>query len=421
MPNLCKNIFFFCDVVSMFFYEYITFLCTKKYSQFIKNVTSKLSKKNIMYVKIFQAISMNNNFIDDAMNAELIKYTDSVPYSMDDIDEQLLSEVSKQFSLSPLSSPINSGMISLVYKTTMNDKEIIIKVKRKNIEEKFDDAIQKIMFFISILSYIPQVNFLDIPNIVKKNISLLRQQLDFNEEVKNTIEMKKNCENLKYIKIPFIYETVTKMYSNVIMMEFIEGVHITKIDDNDFNEYAKIVIKYGTVSIINDSATHGDLHSGNIIFIKNKEAPIYQLGLIDFGIVTRIEKKTTNLFLNILSNINNYSSSVLSEKILHEIIEPKDLFLKIPDKQIILEEITKVIQETLHNPKHANQMKLFEGFKKINRFFCDKKMGEFRINDDFIKLQMALAMSQGLSLHLCRNDYMPFAKSVLDELFHVNI
>jgi len=43
------------------------------------------------------------------------------------------------------------------------------------------------------------------------------------------------------------------------------------------------------------------------------------------------------------------------------------------------------------------------------------------VGDDFVKLQMALAMSQGVSLCLCKNDYMPFANKVLNELFHTEL
>jgi predicted unusual protein kinase regulating ubiquinone biosynthesis (AarF/ABC1/UbiB family) len=166
--------------------------------------------------------------------------------------------------------------------------------------------------------------------------------------------------------------------------------------------------------------THGDLHAGNVIFIKNNEPPMYQLGLIDFGIVTRIEKNITRLLLNVASNLNNSTFS-LSEMILNDLIEPRQSFLELPNKDFILNEISNLINETLNTPKNMNQVRLFEGLKKVNHFFQNHKMHEFRINDDFVKLQMALAMSQGLALHLCKNDYLPFAKSVMDELFHINI
>jgi predicted unusual protein kinase regulating ubiquinone biosynthesis (AarF/ABC1/UbiB family) len=419
---MLKSIYFVFDVVFILIYDYLIFLMNNDYKQFIKNLASDLSKKNMLYVKMFQAISLNNNLIDNTINTELLKYTDCVPYSDDDIDKELMDDMSKHFQIT-LTKPINSGMISLVYKTQYHDKSVIVKIKRKNIDKKFNDAIEKIMFLIKILSYIPQFNFLDIPNIVSKNIVLLIEQLDFTKEVANTIEMKENYKNLKYIKIPSIYKNVTKMYPNAIMMDFIEGDHITKINNDDFNEYAKLVIKYGFVSIINNSATHGDLHAGNIIFIKNKTSPIYQLGLIDFGVVTKLNKKITNLVLNIAMNLSTASSINLSKKILPQIIEPTELFLKIPeeDKKIIYSEIGKIIEESIRDSKNADQTKIIKGLKRIKHFFYDKKMYDFYINSDFIKVQMASAMTQGVALHLCKNDYIPFANQVLDELFHIDL
>jgi len=423
-----SNIAFIFDIASSFLYEYFIFLIKKDYIKFIRNVASNLSQKNILYVKMFQAISLNNNLIDGAMNAELLKYTDSAPYSDDDLDEGLFDEIVRKFYLRPSNDtiPINSGMISLVYKMlTVDNDYVIIKIKRKNIDEKLEDAIEKLLFFIKIVSYIPQFNMLDIPNVVQKNISLLRQQLDFNEEVKNTIEMAENCKNLKYIKVPQVYENVTKMYPEVIMMEFIKGTGILKLDESEYNEYAKLVLKYGFVSIINNSVTHGDMHAGNIIFIKNEKEPVYQLGLIDFGIVTRINKNTTNLFLDVVSNLFTDSSAVLAEKILNNIIEPKEVFMHIPftHKNMIINEASNIIEETIHGTKNASQLKLYEFIKKFNEYLCDNKLSSYGlyISDDFVKLQMALAMSQGVSLCLCKNDFMPFANTVLNELFHTDL
>ena len=51
-------------------------------------------------------------------------------------------------------NPINSGMISLVFKATRitDDSNVIIKIKRRNIENKLDDAIDNLVFFMYILS-----------------------------------------------------------------------------------------------------------------------------------------------------------------------------------------------------------------------------------------------------------------------------
>lgn len=431
-----SNVVFMLDVTVMFSYECVQYFIKRDYNIFIQNVAKKLSQKNILYVKMFQAISLNNNLIDDTMNRELLKYTDSAPYSYDDINEDLIRQIEREYYLRAENDtiPMKSGMISLVYKLrNVDGGHVILKVKRMDIDVKLDDAIEKLLFFIRIISIIPQFNTLDIPNVIRKNIGLLRQQLDFQEEVKNTLEMKENCKNLKYIKIPEIYQDVTNKYSDAIMMEYIDGVHISKLDDSDYNQYAKLVMKYGFVTIINNSVTHGDLHAGNIIFIKNVEKlveklvkePVYQLGLIDFGIVTRINKKTTKLFLEIVSSMFTDSSRVLAEKLLDNIIKPRETFQNIPfeHREKLYIEASKIIEETLHNSKDASQIKIYDFIKKFNEYLNGNRLRSqnLRISDDFVKLQMALAMSQGVSLCLCKNDFMPFANKVLNELFHTDL
>jgi predicted unusual protein kinase regulating ubiquinone biosynthesis (AarF/ABC1/UbiB family) len=377
---------------------------------------------------MFQAISLNNNLIDGAINSELIKYTDSAPYCEDDIDVDLFQTIIKKYYLTSENDtiPINSGMISLVYKMkTSHDKEVIIKIKRKDIDLKLDDAIGKLLFLINILSFVPQFNLLDIPNVIKKNIYLLRQQLDFNEEVKNTLEMEYNCKNLQYIKIPKVYADVTSDFSSVIMMEYIKGVHISKLNETDYDNFAKLIMKYGFVSIINNSVTHGDLHAGNVIFIKNKEPPFYQLGLIDFGIVTRVNKDTTKLFLDVVTNMFSESGNVLAKSILDSIIEPKEVFqiINLEHRENLYLEASKIIDDSLNCSKTANQIKIYDFIRKFNTYLHNnnlKKHGLY-ICDDFVKLQMALAMSHGVSLCLCRNDFVPFANEVLTELFHIDL
>lgn len=429
--NIKKTIFnvvFIIEIVANFFYEYIRFLFKQNYKEFIRNVASNLSQKNILYVKMFQAISLNNNLIDGAMNAELVKYTDSAPYTDDDFDSELFDEIQRKYYLTPDNGivPINSGMISLVYKMrTVDNETVIVKMKRKNIDEKLEDAIEKLLFFIKLLSFIPQFNTLDIPNVIKKNIYLLRQQLDFKEEVKNTMEMAKNCKNLKYIKIPKIHEYATKEYPNIIIMDYIKGLHISKLDEKDYDEYAMLVLKYGFVSIINNSVTHGDLHAGNIIFIKNEETPTHQLGLIDFGIVTRVNKETTNLFLDVVSNMFTESSRKIAEKVLNNTIEPKEVFKKIDiqHREKLYTEASKIIEQAIHNSKDASQVKIYEFIQKFNEYLNGNNLRScgLHVSDDFVKFQMALAMSQGVSLCLCRNDYMPFANKVINELFHTDL
>jgi hypothetical protein len=136
-------------------------------------------------VKIFQAIALNYSLIDDKINDELLKYTDNAPWSKKEIDFTTLFQLEDEMNISFDYGifPINSGMVSLVFKVRdiYKNKDIIIKMKRNNIELKLKEGLDKIKFTIKLLTYLPLFNSYkdNINNIVDKNISLIMNQTNF--------------------------------------------------------------------------------------------------------------------------------------------------------------------------------------------------------------------------------------------------
>ena len=101
---MLQELLFIFNISSIFTIEIIKYYLFK--TNIIKNITYKLSKINILCVKIFQAISLN---IDKSINDELIKYTDNVPYSFEDIDfDNLVDLTSEQNLLINIEKPIIS-------------------------------------------------------------------------------------------------------------------------------------------------------------------------------------------------------------------------------------------------------------------------------------------------------------------------
>ena len=80
--------------------------------------------------------------------------------------------------------------------------------------------------------------------------------------------IKKICNRLSYVIIPHVYQEVTEKYDNVIMMDFINGTKIDNVSKDDYYEFAYKLNKFVFITLLIHGVTHGDLHSGNIIFIK---------------------------------------------------------------------------------------------------------------------------------------------------------
>ena len=103
-------------------------------------------------------------------------------------------------------TPERSGMVALVYYGTIDDNNVVVKVKRRNIEDKLEDALNKMRFVVKVASYLPWLNRLYLPTIFEENRQDMINQVDFSNEVRNLSVYKKNFRHMDFVKIPNVYD-----------------------------------------------------------------------------------------------------------------------------------------------------------------------------------------------------------------------
>ena len=409
--------------------EYLLYMWFRDYPYFINRLTINLASINILYVKVFQAVALNNNLITENINNQLLCFTDNAPWSYDDIDFYTLVRIGDELNLEfrdGFENPINSGMISLVFKVYKREtnKPMIVKIKRSNIDRKLEYAIDDLLYFVDILSFMPFFKRYQIPQTIRNCVDSISDQTKFDVEVKNMNRIKQNCSKLKYVEIPAAQQEVTDVYPNVIVMEYIEGVPIHKIDPEDYEPFAKLVMKFGLVTSLMHGITHGDLHSGNILFIKDENT--YKIGVIDFGIVYEIEEIYKNVLFQIFADLFTLSSNEIAEKIITSgLIEPVEIVKTLPayHYERIIRITSAIIESTIHDSQEANQKQLY---RFLSQFYCYLKDNEdisklgLRPSDSFVKTQMCLAMAHGVTLTLCKDNCISIADKVLNDLFHMD-
>ena len=133
----------------------------KNFEMFIVSITNKLIQINILYVKIFQAFALNNNIIDYKINNTLTRFVDNAPWTNNEIDYKTLLILEDEHDVifeKPL-TPINSGMISLVFKGKSRNtgETIVVKIKRLNIEDNLKLAIGDLLVVLRWIMIIPYI------------------------------------------------------------------------------------------------------------------------------------------------------------------------------------------------------------------------------------------------------------------------
>ena len=435
MTKIFKNVFFLVQAGIVVLLECVCYMYYRNFDYFVDGLASNLININILYVKMFQAIAFNNGFINDALNNKMVRYTDNVPWNESEIDLNTLLRIQDEFNVvinTTLTNgrivPVNAGMISLVFHANSSDNgHLIIKIKRRNIERTINESIERLLFFIYFLSFIPLVKRYRISEIIESNLNLIRQQLNFNEEVSNMCRMKENCINLGYIQIPEVERNITIKYPNVIVMERLYGYKIGEIEEKDQLEFAKHVVRFGAVTTIIHGLTHGDLHPGNILFIKDPLNSTYKhkIGIIDFGIVYEIDEPFQEKMVDLYSNLFTRTHQEVASSILYSgCLEPIDVIAQLP--KVHSDNLIRIMSEILDkvmNHSAANELEVCDVLIQIDSYLRKNNLFKLGIrpSNNFVKAQLALAMSQGVTLTLSKKKFISVVEMVVNEVFHTEL
>lgn len=424
------NVLFLMRVSFDIIYETSRYYLFGDLNNCIERLSDKLSQKNILYIKIFQACALNNNIFDDEINNKLIKFTDNAPWTEADIDMDTLCrfETLNDVRIENKDVPLKSGMISLIYKArdVKTNEEVILKLKRKNIEERLEDGIEKLLFFLKIVDWVPFINHYDLPAIIHKNIDLIRHQTNFAQEVKNIHKFATLCEKLKFVKIPKVYDAVTQDFPNLIMMEFMKGQNIHNVKKEDYEHFAKQFLKFAFITMFSTGTCHGDLHVGNILFLKEDEPEDevkYKLCLLDFGILYELGESRHALF-DIFTDMCSTPTHVIANKILFSgLIEPVETIKSLSAEQNapMLKIIDNFINDTLHVNKRLQPGEVCKFLADLNAYVNQTKIKKLKLkaSADLVKFQVIFGMLHGVLLTLTGYNYIELADKVMSETFHL--
>ena len=323
MYQFMKNIQF-CFYIFYLLFKNRKDIFEKNYDNLAKNICFKIAEINVVYVKLLQIIAVQNVF-SSHVNEFLLTYTDDVSYNDDEIDlsfmELFPNENQADFQL------IKSGTMSLIYKFN-TPSPIIVKVLRKNIRQKIENSVSNINCLISLFWWHPYIRNKNLLTIFNENKNKLYEHIDFIQEKNNTITMYEQFKNIDYIITPRVWEKYCN--EKCITMDYIEGESITDIDDEDMEEFSNLLIKYSVKGLLYDRIFHGDIHSGNILFMldENDDENKYKLGIIDFGIMGSFSKEEQNNFYLMFQAVNDNDIDKITDKVI-PFLEPQEILNKL--------------------------------------------------------------------------------------------
>lgn len=318
---------------------------TINYNEFAINILKKIGDLNIIFAKIFQWSFLNknkkNNYITDEIHIFLRNYTNNAPYKKSDINFdkllQIYLESKKNGDIFELDSlvPINSGTISLIFKGKLNNKQVVIKLLRNDIENELVKGLEFLTKTGNTLKIIPYVKNFMFDKIIDRNKENFYEQKNFINEVSNLKMFYSKLKKKKFCICPNVYPLYTEKINDVIIMDYLDGKKIDELNEEEKDKFIIPAIKFLKNSIFIKNILHCDLHTGNIIFItENVNNNIrYKVGIIDTGMILNLSITESNLCYLFFNTIFDGKFEDLVEFITNvDVI--KTLFIKIDESKI---------------------------------------------------------------------------------------
>lgn len=248
------------------------------------------------FVKLGQLLATRPDLIPEHWVQEFEKlHTQVNPLPFEVIQTVLKSEFGEQLqnhykTIDP--QPLGSASIAQVHKAELaNGQNVVIKVQRPGIIQTINDDLSVLYFLAELLEkYVAEVKAYSPLVIVDEFFKTLELETNFIVEANNIRRFTQNFVDDPDISIPKVYWQLTT--EKVLTMDAMSGIPVS--EDRALSQEGVVpeeIVKKGLKAylkmVFKDGLFHGDLHAGNF-FVQ----PFNKIGLIDFGVVGRLNHRT---------------------------------------------------------------------------------------------------------------------------------
>lgn len=248
------------------------------------------------FIKLGQVLAARPDLIPENYVEELKKLQDDVKtLPFETIREVVEKELGKPLSEAFTSfeeEPIAAASIAQVHGAVLlTGEKVVLKIQRPGISAIINQDVALLEFLAKLLEkYVPESRIFAPAVIVEEFFRTLKLELDFNIEANNIARISENLKEFTDVRVPLVYrEYSTK---RILTLERFFGTPMTNLEEVkrkgfDLKHLNEVGARAFFKTVVKDGVFHGDLHGGNIFVLEDGK-----LGLIDFGIVGRLSRKS---------------------------------------------------------------------------------------------------------------------------------
>jgi ubiquinone biosynthesis protein len=258
------------------------------------------------FIKFGQLVGTREDFFDAAFVREMKKLQDDVKsisweVAIKIIESSLGKSWNTVFATIQPRAIASASMASVFRGTLLSGEDVVLKIKRPGIEDLIERDFELLDYlFDKFEKNSDQFKYLGLSRALKDIHETIKRELNLTLELYNLQRLSKNFQSEVEacpIKFPIAYPDCSS--SNILVMEYLDGVTFNKLKPADMTEELKekllACMHLFLTSLLKDGVFHADLHGGNFMLLKDQ-----RIGVIDFGLVGTLSKKNKTVFMSIL-------------------------------------------------------------------------------------------------------------------------
>lgn len=261
------------------------------------------------FVKFGQLIAASRGVLPDEIITTFAPCRDEVPpfefeIVRETIEQDLDGELEALFSEFD-EEPIAAASIAQVHRAILrDDTEVVVKVQRPDIAERIRRDIEVLSDVVMLMNMTTdKFRQANIPGVIRLFAETVNEELDFQIEADNLCEIAVGLELLGIESVYVPHPIPGMVTRRVLVMERLHGHKFADIEaikragidtEELIRNSIKAVVEGATVAGI----FHGDLHSGNVMIM-----PDGRFGLMDFGIVARLNRSRRDSLIRFLVSL----------------------------------------------------------------------------------------------------------------------
>lgn len=266
----------------------------RKFKKHAKKALKVFIELGPSYIKLGQWLSSRADLLPLPYLEELSKLQDKVPPAefskVKPIIESELGRLEKIFE-SFNTSALLGASLGQVYLAKYNNRDVIIKVSRPNIEEVIENDIYILKKILPLATRFIDPNLaFSAEGMLSQFIDTIYEEMDYRIEADNLVTIKRNLAGDNSVIIPSVI--LDRTSKHVLTMEYIPGIKITDIAALDAMGIDRSILvtrvhRLFFKMLLRHNIFHADPHPGNISVADNGSIILY-----DFGMVGRLDNKT---------------------------------------------------------------------------------------------------------------------------------